>query len=398
MTAISECRPQHETRAEAQFRTSVGRAWVVTSSADLDPPLRQRAFAGQCKDLRYYEVAEQALAGQFQHRYLVLENDATGEAAVQPFFYVDQDVTAGLPARLRSILVAPIRRLWPRFLHLRMLVVGCSAAEGHLDSAQPWAVQALHEALEVCMRRDARTSIVLLKDFPSHYREPLQTFSQDGYRRVPSMPAARLELDFPTFEEYMRTRLSKVYRKNLRRKFKALRAAAPVEMEVVCDAEPFIDELFPLHLQTYQRSQFKFEALTREYFCRLSRNMPERVRLFLWRQGGRLIAFNLCLLHDGTLHDLGIGLDYAVALDLHLYFVTWRDVVEWGLRNGVKTYRTGPLNYDPKLHLRLELAPQDLYARHASPLLNPLFKFALEFLQPVRHDPTLRRFRNAHEL
>jgi hypothetical protein len=93
-----------------------------------------------------------------------------------------------------------------------------------------------------------------------------------------------------------------------------------------------------------------------------------------------------------------MGLDYSVALDLSLYFVTWRDVVEWALRNGLKAYHTGPLNYDPKSHLKLRLVPLDLYARHNWAIFNPLFKLAIKYLEPTRHDPVLQRFPNAHEL
>jgi len=380
-----------------EFETSFGRATVFTSSEHLDPELRRRAFASHAKDFRYYEIAEQSLGEQFEHRYFLLENGKTGETAVQPFFFVNQDITAGLPMALRKTFVAPIRKHWPRFLQMRILMVGCSAAEGQLDHMQPWAVQALHEVLETYVRR-VKASIILLKDFPSTYRDALQPFSQNGYRRVPSMPAARLELNFDSFEEYMQKRLSKVYRKNLRRKFKALKDAPPLEMQVVNDASPYVDELYPLHLQTYERSDLKFEKLTPDYFRLIGQRMPDRMRFFLWRQNGKLVAFNLCLLHKGTLYDLDVGLDYSVALDLHLYFVSWRGTIEWCLKNGVKTYHTGPLNYDPKLHLKMELAPQDLYARHTSPIFNPIFKLPIEFLEPTRHDKTLQQFHNAHEL
>ena len=110
------------------------------------------------------------------------------------------------------------------------------------------------------------------------------------------------------------------------------------------------------------------------------------------------MAFALCMVHGDTIHDLNVGLDYAVALDLHLYFVTWRDVVTWAINHGLKRYYTAPLNYDPKLHLRMELAPLDLYARHTSALINPIFKLAIKYLEPTRHDPVIRRFANAHEL
>jgi len=87
-----------------------------------------------------------------------------------------------------------------------------------------------------------------------------------------------------------------------------------------------------------------------------------------------------------------------VALELHMYFVTWRDVFDWAISHGVRTYHTAPLNYDPKLHLRLELAPLDLYIRHTSGIINAAFPLAMGFLQPARHHPILREFPNAHEI
>jgi hypothetical protein len=39
----------------------------------------------------------------------------------------------------------------------------------------------------------------------------------------------------------------------------------------------------------------------------------------------------------------------------------------------------------------------DLYARHNTALFNPLFKLAIKYLEPTRHDPILRRFANAHD-
>ena len=104
------------------------------------------------------------------------------------------------------------------------------------------------------------------------------------------------------------------------------------------------------------------------------------------------------MIHDGNLHDVAIGLEYPLALELSLYFVTWHDVMTWSIENGIKCYHTGPLNYDPKLHLKLSLAPLDLYVRHNWDLINPIFKFVLRYLEPTRHDPVLRQFHNAAEL
>jgi hypothetical protein len=379
------------------FRTSVGPAWVVDSVASIPPHLRQAAFTGRCKDFRYYETLEASLREQFDYRYFVMHHEASEEWALQPLFFVDQDLLAGLPQSVRS-LFAGIRKLWPGFLKMRMMMIGCACGEGELDHDQPWIAQALHDTLEVYRRR-VSAFIILLKDFPSSYRTALQVFSRHGYQRAPSMPAARLDLDFATFEEFMTEKLSKVFRKNLRRKLRASEELAnPITMEVVNDASALVDEIYPLHLQTFDRSEFQFEKLTKDYFRLVGQRMPERVRYFIWRQNGRIIAFNLCMIHEGTLYDLDVGLDYSVALELSLYFRTWRDVVEWSLQNGLKAYHTGPLNYDPKAHLKLRLMPQDLYARHNWAIANPIFKLALKYLEPTRHDPVLQRFPNAHEL
>lgn len=379
-----------------ELQTSFGSAHVLNCARDLSPEQRAAAFAARAKDFRYYEIVEESLGRQFEFRYFLLLHQATGESAVQPFFFVNQDLVAGLPRRLRTT-VERVRHFWPGFLQLRIMMVGCAAGEGQLDHDAEWLAPALHEAIDV-FRPHAKASLILLKDFPAKYRHALGCFARGGYARVPSMPGARLDLDFTSFEQYMGERLGRVFRKNLRRKFKALEGGPEITMDVVRDITPHLDELYPLYLQTYRRSDFKFEELNKDYFRLIGARMPDRTRCFLWRRKGRLIAFSLCLVHEGTIYDLGVGLDYEIALDLHLYFVTWRDVIEWSLRNGITAYHTGPLNYDPKLHLKLSLDPLDLYARHRSPVLNPLFKIALRYLQPARHDPTLRRFPNAHEL
>jgi predicted N-acyltransferase len=151
-------------------------------------------------------------------------------------------------------------------------------------------------------------------------------------------------------------------------------------------------------LQVHERSPLKFETLTKDYFCRLSREMPERTRFFIWRQNGRIIAFSLCLVHGDEIHDEYLGMDYRVALDLHLYFYTLRDIISWALEQKLRYYCSTPLNYDPKLHLKCLLVPLDLYVRHTTSLINPIFRRVVKYLEPTRHDPVLRQFPNAHAL
>lgn len=378
-------------------QTVHGPALVAGSARDIDPDIWANAWSQHAKGNRFNEVVEQGLGDQFEQRYFVLVNTRREQVSIQTFFLIKQDLTAGLPETVRNA-VTRLRRRWRSLFFMQMLMVGSPAEESLLDCEEPWAIEALRTALEKYARQ-ARIGLVLLKDFPAEYRDLLTVFTAQNYQRIPGLPGVKLDLDFSSFEEYMAKKLSKVYRKNLRRKFKILESAPPVTFEVHNGCTPEqVDEIFPLYWEVYQRAKLSFEVLNRDYLIRLGQNMPDTVRLFLWRQEGRLIAFTIGIVQDGVIDDLYVGFDYEVASKLHLYFLTWRDLIEWSVQNGVKTYRSGPHNFDPKLHLRMSLVPRDLYARHLSPILNRPLLLAMKWLGPTRYEPILKKFPNADQL
>jgi len=376
----------------SEFNVKHGKVSVYRSSADVPSEIWQNVLIGHTKDHRYYRISEETLAAQFKHAYLVMRDIRRGRLAVQPVFLIKQDILDGLPPRLHSLLASP-RRFLPTWLRMGMLVVGCSAGDGALDCKEPWAVEMLIEALAIFAQQSG-LSVILFKDFPALYRADLKALKARGYRRIPSMPGCMIDFTFRTFEEYRR----KILGRNMRHKFNKIARMAPVAMEVVSDITPIVTEIHALYMQTHRRSKMRFECLTPEFFTRIGREMPESARFFLWRVDGRLAAFALCLIHEGMMHHLNIGFDYAVSLNQRLYYTTMKDLFEWCLAQGLKGYFTGQLNYHPKLHLRMALSPLDLYSRHTSSFFNPLYKLALGFLEPVRHDPLIRQFPNATEL
>jgi predicted N-acyltransferase len=237
-----------------------------------------------------------------------------------------------------------------------------------------------------------------LKEFPARYREPLSCFLHHGFSRVPSLPMTRLNIDYPSFDVYMARALNGATRRKLRKKFAATAAAPPIGMSVLDDVAPVVDEIYPLYLQVYNRSKLHFEKLTKPFLCGLGRRMPDKVRYFLWHQNGRIVAFTLCMIDGDAIYAEYIGLDYSVALDLHLYHYAVRDMISWAIAHGYKWLRSSGLNYDPKLHMRHELDPIDLYVRHTSLTINAVLKRILPWIEPTRYDPTLRKFQNYHEL
>jgi len=379
-----------------RIATAHGTVYVAErSQIDQCLPWKQ-AFANSRKDRRYYEIVEDTIKQGFEYRYFILEDSAGQVRSIQPAFLLDQDLLQGSGPRAQR-WVGRLRKLFPRALTIRTLMVGCAAGEGHLDQTSDehaaWTAGALHEAL-IQYARAARVKMIVLKEFPAHYREPLSCFANAGYTRVPSLPFTRLNIDYANFDQYMEKALSKATRKDLRRKFRDTEAAEPISLEVVSDVTAYVDEIYPLYLNVYRKSPLQFERLTKEYLCRIGSEMPDKTKFFIWRQNGKAIAFSLCMIHGDSLYDEYLGLDYDVALDLHLYFYTLRDIVQWSIKQGIKWYCSSALNYDPKRRLKCELMPLDLYVTHTSPIANFVLRRVLPLLEPTRNDKCLRDFPN----
>ena len=357
-------------------------------------------FTDQRKDYRYYEILDDTLWDQFEYRYFAIVDSKGQVRAIQPFFLVDQDILEGLGAE-RIYLISFIRRVYPRFLKLRALMVGCSAGEAHLAATETLPVDIVAETLSNGIVKQARSlnaQLIVLKEFPSRYRKVLHRFVQCGFARAPSMPMTMLDIRYDSFDTYMVKALKSSTRRKLRKKLEATAGVSNIRMSVTDDAASFVDEIYPLYLQVFERSKMQFEKLTKDFFRQLGRRMSDKVRFFAWRRGNMLVAFSLCMVQGDSLYAEYVGFDYSVALDLHLYHYVVRDMISWGISRGYKWFRSSGLNYDPKLHMRHRLDPIDLYVRHTSALANAIFRLALPWIVPVRYDATLKRFPNYEEL
>lgn len=359
----------------------------------------RNAFVGGRKDHRFYELVEDTIQQGFDYRYFAIKGRDGEVLAIQPFFILDQDLLGGVTSKMRAI-VDWARRVWPRLLKMRTLMVGCAVGEGRLDGGElshESNAQLLASAI-VAHSRDLRAPLIVLKEFPARFRKPLNCFLHHGFTRVPSLPMTRLNIDYPSFDDYMVGALNSATRRKLRKKFEAAARAPAITMSVIDDVTSVIDDVYPLYLQVYNRSKLHFEKLTTSFFIGLGRLMPDKVRFFLWRQNGQIVAFTLCMIEGDTIYAEYIGLDYSVALELHLYHYAIRDMISWAISQGYKWLCSSGLNYDPKLHLRHLLDPTDLYVRHTSVIANAVLKRILPVIEPTRYDPVLKKFPNYGEL
>ena len=380
-------------------KTLSGQITAYRATADVSAELWSRYSRPHWKDYRFQQLAEETLYEGMEHACLVIADPQGETLAIQPVFLIRQDLALGTPPFLTRA-VWWVRSWWPHFLEPRMLMAGSLAGEGQLAMDQTrteLAISALQEGVELYAQH-CGARLITFKEFPATTRPALQALTSRGYVRVPSYPSVRMPVAQPTFEKHLE-HLTPATRKDLRRKFRESAACGLIQMEVVEQlSPPLVDELYALYLQVFERSEVRFERLTPSYFARVAEVLPDRVRWFLWRHEGRVVAFKLCFVHDGILYDDYIGLDYSVALDLHLYFVTFRDLYTWAATHGIREYFSTPLSYDPKLRLGFQLAPLDLYLRHTSTLVNVIYTRLAKAMGPIAGDPTLNRFPNFSEL
>ena len=103
-------------------------------------------------------------------------------------------------------------------------------------------------------------------------------------------------------------------------------------------------------------------------------------------------------MNGDEIHDEYVGLDYSVALELNLYFYTLRDILQWAMKSGYKWYCSSGKGYEPKLRLKAQLVPLDLYVSHTWPVANMIMRRVLPLLEPTRSEKTLAEFPNFGEI
>ena len=82
---------QHDT---IQFADGVAKVVQLTELQDSHP--WKRALRSKCKDHRYYEIVERTLQCGFEHHYLLIQDDAGEVRAIQPVFFVRQNLVEGV--------------------------------------------------------------------------------------------------------------------------------------------------------------------------------------------------------------------------------------------------------------------------------------------------------------
>jgi len=366
------------------------RTRVVRKIEDVSPEEWGRVFPDVLEGYYFFKTLDESGFDQFAFYYiLVYERKRLVGAA--SCFLLDYSLDTSVSGPLRCLSNA-IRKVLPNLFCIKSLACGIPMGSGQMGSAgdPPAVLGAILRRMEQIARK-TRAHVLAFKDFNRSYASLLDPLLKEGFLKVDGLPTTELPLGFSDFDEYLKT-LSGAARYDLRRKFKRI-AAVKIESTVV-DAldDKTLEEAYRLYLQMVEKHEMGFELVPIGFFKRISQNMPREAKYFLWRVDGKLVAFLFCLVSDTLLMDYYVGLDYAVARQYHLYFVKFRDVMNWCMVRGIKKYDMGYTSYGPKRRLGFDLVPLYLYVKLRYRLLRPLFKLLPVFFKFENFDPELKRW------
>jgi hypothetical protein len=304
-----------------------------------------------------------------------------------PAFSAKFDLLTTLePAMLRRLERLPLARVWRRWLRPMTCFIGTTVTEYGVLPADREPEPLVGDLLSQLGRypfliiKDLPTEGTLVGDEALDYSRRLgEACRGAGFVLLEGQALAYVPIDFVSTEEYL-SRLSHARRKNVRRK---LRSRGSLEVETIATGDPrfeneaFLAEIYALYGNVYAQSELHFDRLTLPFFRAVLEDADVHGIVFLYRAGGLLIGFNLCLCENGMLIDKYVGLAYPEARDHDLYTVSWFHNLEYALARGCRTYIAGWT--DPEI--KRQLGARFTFTTHAVFVRNPILR---ALLRPLR--------------
>jgi len=365
------------------------RTRVVRRIEDVPREAWNKVFPDILESYDFFRSLDESNFDQFSF-YYILVYERRALVGATNCFLVDYSLDTSISGPLRRASNY-IRKFKPNIFSIKAFVCGMPIGQGRIGAAaEPDRIlKAILRKMEQIAKKE-KAAIVAFKDFDRSYTNMLDPLQKEGFSKFDSLPTTEMNIWFKDFEEYLKT-LSGASRYDLRRKFKKV-AHAKIDFEAY---DRFDEEamagMYDLYMQVVDKHDMGFEILPIDFFKIVSRNMPHNVKFFLWRVDKKLAAFLFCLMSEDLLIDYYVGLDYSIAHEYHLYFVKFRDVLNWCIKHKIKKYEMGITGYEPKRRLGFDFVPLYLYARLRNPVLRPVFKFFCQFLKFENFDPALKK-------
>ncbi|MGO9973316.1 MAG: GNAT family N-acetyltransferase [Solirubrobacteraceae bacterium] len=272
-------------------------------------------------------------------------------------------------------LAGRVRRAWPRFARISVLVCGHPLAEGRLLGDRLFAEESAAMLAQLRSLADRRRlPWMLFKDFDgAGLVERLPAVGRRPFFAVSALPDAIVDLP-GDFESYL-AQLRPKARRNARSKLRRAAANRELTVEVIDDWRPLIAEFLALYEAVVERAEVRLTSLSPAFFAGLcDASVP--TALIACRQRGRMIGGLVCVSSAERCVSFRIGLDYEVVRAHNVWFVLQYEAVRLAIERGCRQLNLLQSTYPAKLELGAHLdAPVHHVAHRSAPIsaaLGPL--------------------------
>lgn len=378
-----------------KHKKSAFKTRLVKKISDIPEQDWRSVYPDVLESYGFFKNLDDSNLDQFAMHYIVVYDRKTPIAATT-LFLLNYSLDTSISGPLRRMTNAITKRI-PSIFSLKAVVCGMPIGEGRIGTAgnKDAIMHLILRKIEQVAKKN-RAALIAFKDFRHSDMDTLDPLTKKGFAKFDSLPTTVLDVNFKNFEEYLST-LSAANRYDLRRKFRKVDGKIKIDLKIAEDLdEKSLKDVYKLYLDIVEKHDMGFELLPITFFKNLPENMPGKVKYFLWTMDGKLAAFLLCLVSKDTLIDYYVGMDYSIAHDYHLYFLKFRDILNWCIENNIKKYEMGITGYEPKRRLGFEFVPLYLYAKLRNRAFRPIFNFICHFLKFEHFDPSIRKGKERH--
>ncbi|TAM36681.1 GNAT family N-acetyltransferase, partial [bacterium] len=336
---------------------------IARKIEEIPPQDWYAVYPGILESYYFLKTLDESNLSQFSFFYIVVYDNNKPIGATNCFI-MDFPLDIAVAGKFKKATNF-IKSLFPGIFSPRVLICGLPMGQGRIGMAgDPLIIfKAIYKGMEDIARQE-RAGIIAFKDFDLSYRKILDERLDSGFFRIDSLPSTDMDIHFSSFDEYLKT-LSSASRSGLKRKFLKIDGKLKIDLEITNKLEDgVLEEVYALYLQTYERQEMGLEKLTADFFKNVSKNMPLETKFFLWRIDNKIAAFAFCLVSGDYFIDYYLGFDYSVAYQYNLYFVRFRELINWCIKNKIKKYEMGATGYEPKRRLGFNFIPLYIYVKH----------------------------------
>jgi predicted N-acyltransferase len=304
-----------------------------------------------------------------------------------PFFITNFNLLTTLDIPVKKKIESVLGySYWGRLLHLKTCFIGTTVTE-YTPLISTLEVDHLVQKLKNYVNHQ---SLTIIKDLPINspllsrqdniYSQSfIEAAERAGFLAIEGQALAYVPIDFDDREDYL-SKFSKSRRKNLKRKLKSL---DDLDIQILSTGAPefqdkaFRADLYILFLNVYHQSEIHFDLLTAEFFDEILQDEQNTGKVFLYWKDETLVGYNICFEYQGNLVDKYIGLNYPLAIEYNLYFISWFINLEYAKRHHLKFYIAGWT--DPEV--KAQLGAKFTFTRHLVWIKQPVLRFVLKRLR-----------------